>query len=59
MLILISVALYCALHAKRVTLQVNNVHLVVTLRILMDGLSYNEMSRLAQVAKIDGKVNFS
>ncbi len=59
MLILISVALYCALHAKRVTLQVNDMRLVDTLRILMGGPSYNEESRLAQVAKMDGKVDFS
>jgi hypothetical protein len=59
MLILILVALYCAIQAKGVTLQVNDMHLVDTLRILMGGPLYNEVSRLAQVAKTDGKVDFS
>ncbi len=58
-LILISVALYCALHAKRVKLQVNDMRLVDTLQIFMGGSSYNEESRLAQVAKMDAKVDFS
>jgi hypothetical protein len=56
---LISVVLYCALHTKRVTLQVNDMLLVNTLCILMGRPLYNEESRLAQVAKMDGMVYFS
>jgi hypothetical protein len=33
--------------------------LVDTLQIFMGGSSYNEESRLAQVAKMDAKVDFS
>ncbi len=43
----------------RVILQVNNIHLVDTLHIMMGGLSYNEELYLAQVASIDGIVNLS
>ncbi len=56
---LISVALYCALDAKRVTLQVDNMRLINTLPFFTGGPSYNEESRLAQVTKIEGKVDFS
>ncbi len=56
---LISVALYCALHAKRATVQVNDMRLVNTLRILMGSPSYNEESQLALVAKMNRKVDFS
>jgi hypothetical protein len=59
MLMLILVALNCAIYAKRVTLQVNDMHLVDTLQILIGSSSYNKDSRLAQVAKTDGNVDFS
>jgi hypothetical protein len=57
-MLLVSVALYFALHAKRVTLQANDMRLVDTLQILMGSSSYNEESRLAQVAKMDGTEDF-
>ncbi len=54
---LVSVALYCALHVKRVTLQINNICLVNTLQILMDGPFHNKDLPLAQVIEVDGEVD--
>ncbi len=59
MLILILVALYCVLHADSITLQVNDMHLVDTLQILIGRPMYNKESRPTQVAKMNGKVEFS
>jgi hypothetical protein len=42
---------YCAIHGKRVTIQVNDMRLVDTLRQLMGGPSYNETARLALEGK--------
>jgi hypothetical protein len=56
---LILVALYCVLHADSITLQVNDMHLVDTLQILIGRPMYNKESRPTQVAKMNGKVEFS